>query len=171
VVDDWEMYLDVMVDSVFVNSGRSCISCSGVWASRHTEAIAEAIAERLGPVKPLPPEDPKSSLAAFTVPGVADAISNEIDHHLKEEGVTEATAKHRGPGDSRLVARALRLPAATVVLRLPRGGSRTGTCFLRFRRALPAGGDDQRRQIDARGTAVTRMRDQRRILDRSTSTG
>jgi acyl-CoA reductase-like NAD-dependent aldehyde dehydrogenase len=105
VVDDWEKYLDVMVDSVFVNSGRSCISCSGVWASRHTEAIAEALAERLGPIEPLPPEDPKSPLAAFTVPGVADAISGEIDQHLKEEGVREVTARHRGASGERLVKR------------------------------------------------------------------
>ncbi len=104
VVDDWERYLDVMVESVFVNSGRSCISCSGIWASRHTEAIAEALAERLGPIEPLPPEDPKSPLAAFTVPGVADAISSEIDNHLKEDGVLEVTAKHRGSG-ARLVKR------------------------------------------------------------------
>jgi acyl-CoA reductase-like NAD-dependent aldehyde dehydrogenase len=103
VVDDWEKYLDVMLDSVFVNSGRSCISCSGIWASRHTEAIAEALAERLGPVVPLPPEDPKSPLAAFTVPGVADAISAEIDRHLEEAGVVEVTAKYRGNGESRLV--------------------------------------------------------------------
>ena len=41
VVDDWESYLDVMVDSVLINSGRSCISCSGIWASRHTQAIAK----------------------------------------------------------------------------------------------------------------------------------
>ena len=41
-VDQWERYLDVMVDSVFVNSGRSCINCSGIWASRHTRAIADA---------------------------------------------------------------------------------------------------------------------------------
>src|SRR5260221_4823006 len=27
---------DVMVDSVFLNSGRGCINCSGIWASRHT---------------------------------------------------------------------------------------------------------------------------------------
>ena len=32
-----------MVNSVLVNSGRSCISCSGIWASRHTEDIAEAL--------------------------------------------------------------------------------------------------------------------------------
>jgi hypothetical protein len=33
-VDRWEEHLDLMVDSVLVNSGRSCISCSGIWASR-----------------------------------------------------------------------------------------------------------------------------------------
>ena len=32
-VDDWEQHLDLMVDSVLVNSGRSCINCSGIWAS------------------------------------------------------------------------------------------------------------------------------------------
>ena len=42
VVDDWEQYLDLMVESIFANGGRSCINSSGVWASRHTEAIAQA---------------------------------------------------------------------------------------------------------------------------------
>ena len=100
VVDDWESYLDIMTDS-----GRSCISCSGIWASRHTEEIAQALAERLGPVAPLPPNDDKSALAAFTVPGVAEAISNEIDQHLEEEGVDEVTTAHRGEDSSRLVKR------------------------------------------------------------------
>ena len=58
-VDEWEKYIDIMVDSVFVNSGRGCINCSGIWASRHTRKIAEAIAEQMGPVEPLPPEDPE----------------------------------------------------------------------------------------------------------------
>src|SRR3954471_21685110 len=43
-VDHWEQWLDVMVESVFINSGRSCINCSGIWASRHTREIAEALA-------------------------------------------------------------------------------------------------------------------------------
>ena len=103
VVDDWEKYLPIMEDSVFVNSGRSCISCSGIWASRHTGQIAEALAEKLGPVTPLPPDDPESALAAFTVPGVAEAISNQIDQQLEDAGTTEVTSKHRGKGESRLV--------------------------------------------------------------------
>jgi acyl-CoA reductase-like NAD-dependent aldehyde dehydrogenase len=92
-VDDWRKYLDVMVDSVLINSGRSCISCSGIWASRHTREIAEALAERMGPIAPLPPDDPKSALAAFTVPGQADAISADIDKDLEVSGVQDLTAK------------------------------------------------------------------------------
>jgi acyl-CoA reductase-like NAD-dependent aldehyde dehydrogenase len=93
-VDQWEKYLDVMVDSVFVNSGRGCINCSGIWASRHTEQIAEAIAARIGPVEPLPPNDPKSALAAFTVPGQADGVNADIEAALKEPGVKDMTAKY-----------------------------------------------------------------------------
>src|SRR5437763_7066099 len=54
VVDQWEKYLDVMADSVFLNSGRGCINCSGIWASRHTHEIAQALAERLRPRAPKP---------------------------------------------------------------------------------------------------------------------
>jgi len=93
MVDHWPKYLDLMVDSVLVNSGRGCINCSGIWASRHTKEIAEALAERMGPIQPLPPEDPQAALAAFTVPGQADAINADIDRDLKEAGVHDMTAK------------------------------------------------------------------------------
>src|SRR2546421_6315772 len=95
-VDDWRKYLDLMVNSVLVNSGRGCINCSGIWVSRHAREIAEALAERMGPVQPLPPEDPKSALAAFTVPGQADGVNTDIDNALKEAGVHDLTAKY-GP--------------------------------------------------------------------------
>ena len=85
-VDRWEEFLDVMVDSVFLNSGRGCINCSGIWASRHTREIADALAQRLAAVQPLPPDHPDASLAAFTVPGVADAISQSIDADVKAPG-------------------------------------------------------------------------------------
>src|SRR5580765_7390563 len=94
-VDQWERWIDVMAESVFINSGRSCINCSGIWASRHTREIAEAIAKRIAVVRPLPPDDPEASLAAFTVPGVADAISQAIDADLQAPGVTDVTARHR----------------------------------------------------------------------------
>jgi len=95
VVDDWERYLDVMADSIFANSGRGCINCSGIWASRHTREIADALGRRLATVRPLPADHPEASLAAFTVPGVAEAISQSIDVDLKAPGVTDVTAKLR----------------------------------------------------------------------------
>jgi acyl-CoA reductase-like NAD-dependent aldehyde dehydrogenase len=93
-VDRWEEYLDLMVESVFINGGRSCINASGIWASRHTREIAKAIAERIGPVEILPPDDPNCGLAAFTVPGAGAAIKNTIDQDMKENGVTDMTASY-----------------------------------------------------------------------------
>jgi acyl-CoA reductase-like NAD-dependent aldehyde dehydrogenase len=98
VVDEWERHLDLMVESVALNSGRGCINCSGIWASRHTEEIAEAVARRLAEIVPLPPSDPKAALAAFTVTGVAEAISASIDADLQTPGSTDVTAKHREGG-------------------------------------------------------------------------
>ena len=95
VVDHWEQHLDLMVDSVVANSGRGCINASGVWASRHTKEIADALAQRLGPIAPLPPSDPKSPLAAFTTIGAAEAMNAQIDEGCKADGVTEMTAKYR----------------------------------------------------------------------------
>ena len=101
-VDDWEKYFDLIFDSVYANSGRSCISCSGVWVSRHSREIADALAKRLAAVQPLPPENPQAGLAAFTVPGAAEAISKAIDSDLEAPGVTDLTAQHRN-GAGRLV--------------------------------------------------------------------
>ena len=93
LVDEWPKHIDLMVDSIYKNSGRGCINCSGIWASRHTKEIAQAVAERIGPIEPLPPEDPKAALAAFTVPGQAQAIHASILDKMKEDGVTDMTAK------------------------------------------------------------------------------
>jgi acyl-CoA reductase-like NAD-dependent aldehyde dehydrogenase len=94
-IDNWEQHLDVMVDSVFANSGRGCINCSGIWASRHGREIADAIARRIAAIRPLPTDNSDSSLAAFTVPGTADAISKAIDADLQTPGVTDVTSKYR----------------------------------------------------------------------------
>ena len=93
-VDDWEKYLDVMVESVFINGGRSCINCSGIWASRHTKEIAAEIAERIGPTEVLPPQDPNAGLAAFTVKEVGPAVVNMIEQDVKEDGVTDMMAQY-----------------------------------------------------------------------------
>ncbi len=91
-----------MVESIFSNSGRSCINCSGIWASRHTEEIAAALAERLGPVDVLPPQDPNAGLAAFTNAKMATGTWGMVQQDLGTPGVKDMTA---GFGD-RLVERA-----------------------------------------------------------------
>jgi acyl-CoA reductase-like NAD-dependent aldehyde dehydrogenase len=93
-VDHWERYLDVMTESVAINSGRGCINASAIYASRHTKEIAAALAERLGPIDVKPPEDPDAKLAAFTIPGAAKAIWGQIEAGLKATGVSHMTAPY-----------------------------------------------------------------------------
>ena len=95
-VDDWERHLDMLCESVAINSGRGCINASAIYASRHTRAIAEAMAARLGPVDVKKPDDPEAKLAAFTIPGAAKAIWGQIEAGLKAPGVTHATEPY-GP--------------------------------------------------------------------------
>lgn len=93
VVDEWEKYLDLMVESVKINSGRGCINCSGIWASSHTKKIAEALAERIGPIDVLPPDDPTAELAAFTIKPQAEGVNADIDNDVKSSGTQDLTAK------------------------------------------------------------------------------
>ena len=91
--DQWESTIDMMVESVLANGGRSCINCSSIWTPRHGRAMAERLAERLGPIEPLPPEHPGAALAAFTSPALAEAIGNEIRHDAEQAGVADFTAR------------------------------------------------------------------------------
>jgi len=93
-VDQWEQHLDMMVDSVYRNGGRSCINCSSIYASRHTRQIAAALAARLGPVEILPPDDPRAGLAAFTIEGAAEASWQGIEHDILSPQVTDMTASY-----------------------------------------------------------------------------
>jgi acyl-CoA reductase-like NAD-dependent aldehyde dehydrogenase len=97
-VDNWEQHIDLMVDSVVKNGGRGCINASAIWAPRHGREIADAIARRLGPIAPLPMTDPNAMLAAFTIPGVAESVNNQIDEGIRNSGgaVTEVSEKYRG---------------------------------------------------------------------------
>ncbi len=93
-VDRWPEYLDLMVDSVYRNGGRSCINCSSIYAPRHTQEIATALAERLGPIDALPPDDPEAGLAAFTTASVAEAVWKMVERDIEEDGTTHATADY-----------------------------------------------------------------------------
>jgi len=91
--DNWEKHLPMIAESIAINSGRGCINASAVFTPRHGRKIAEALAEKLGPIKPISPEDPSSLLAAFTTPALALAINTEIDNDLKTPGAHDCTAR------------------------------------------------------------------------------
>jgi acyl-CoA reductase-like NAD-dependent aldehyde dehydrogenase len=95
-VDRWEQYLDVMVASIADNSGRSCVNASGIWVPAHGREIAEAIAERLARIQPLPAEDERAALAPFADAAVAERISSTIDYGLEDAGASDLTLVKRG---------------------------------------------------------------------------
>ncbi|MHC1769981.1 MAG: aldehyde dehydrogenase family protein [Verrucomicrobiia bacterium] len=97
-VERWPEFIDLLVSSIADNGGRSCINASAVLTPRYADEIADALAERLGPVQPLPASDPKATLSAFANPKMAEGIDHVIDDGLAVAGARDITAGHRsGP--------------------------------------------------------------------------
>jgi acyl-CoA reductase-like NAD-dependent aldehyde dehydrogenase len=112
----WEDHLDVLVDSVAGNSGRSCINASVILTSGEADAIAEGLARRLVEIEPLPMEDEHASLAGFANPSVAEGIDALIEERLAVEGARDVTAELRpGPRLRRLEGRSFLLPTVVRV--------------------------------------------------------
>jgi hypothetical protein len=95
-IEDWPACLDVMADSILANGGRSCLNASAIVVPARGDEIAEALAKRLGPVEPKPPEDESAELSAFANPKMAEVIHQSIEEGLKTPGATDVTAKYRG---------------------------------------------------------------------------
>ena len=93
--NNWEQYLDLIVESVAKNGGRSCINASGVWVTADGRKIAEALTERLARIAPKPLDHPEAGIAAWANPKAAHGISSLIDRHLKGSGATELTTGDR----------------------------------------------------------------------------
>jgi acyl-CoA reductase-like NAD-dependent aldehyde dehydrogenase len=97
-IENWRDYLDIMVSSISENGGRSCINASAVIVPRYGKEIAEALGKRLGPIIPLPVEDPNAVLSGFANPKMAEWIDSAIEADLAESGAYDATARYReGP--------------------------------------------------------------------------
>lgn len=94
--DEWPKYVELIASSIAANGGRSCVNTSTVLVPRHGAALADALAERLARVRPLPADDPQAEIAAFANPAIAEAISAQIDGGLREPGATDVTAAKRG---------------------------------------------------------------------------
>lgn len=97
-IDGWEDHLDVVVQSISANGGRSCINASGVLVPKFRDELGHALAKRLAAIKPLPREHPDALVCGFSNPGFAKAIDGLIDDHLKTPGAVDLTAHYReGP--------------------------------------------------------------------------
>jgi hypothetical protein len=97
-IERWPQYLDLMVESIAQNGGRSCLNASAIIVPAHADEIADGLAERLGPVEPRPIEDESAALAGFANPKMAELINAAIDDGLQTSGGEEVTAKYRmGP--------------------------------------------------------------------------
>ena len=71
-IENWEKYLDVMVSSIADNGGRSCVNASAVIVPKYAKEIADALGQRLGPLKPLPVTDPQAVLSGFANPKMGE---------------------------------------------------------------------------------------------------
>jgi acyl-CoA reductase-like NAD-dependent aldehyde dehydrogenase len=84
-----------MVDSVSANGGRSCLNASAIVVPKYAAEIADALAQRLGPIQPARADDPNARLSGFANPRMAEFIDSAIEEGLKTPGAVDVTAKYQ----------------------------------------------------------------------------
>jgi acyl-CoA reductase-like NAD-dependent aldehyde dehydrogenase len=95
-IEDYQDFIDLIVESVSLNSGRSCINASAVVVPKHGKKIAEALAAKLVQIKPTAIGDPHARLSSFANPKFAEFINAAIEEDLKTPGAVDCTAEARG---------------------------------------------------------------------------
>ena len=95
MIHRWPEFLDVIVQSISANGGRSCINTSAILVPSHRDELANALAAELAKIQPHPRDHPDAILCGFANPALADGIDDLISAHLKDSGVTDVTALHR----------------------------------------------------------------------------
>ena len=105
----WRRHLDLMVNSIAANGGRSCINASGVWVPKDGDGsgdgsgngngtareLARALAERLAEIEALPLDHPQARLAAWGNRAMAHRISDWLDARLATPGAVDLSAEFR----------------------------------------------------------------------------
>jgi acyl-CoA reductase-like NAD-dependent aldehyde dehydrogenase len=91
----YERHVDLLVDSVAANGGRSCINASAVRCVSHSAEIADAMARRMAEVVPKPRDADDALLSAFADPRIAEGIDAAIERGLAQGGAEDVTARYR----------------------------------------------------------------------------
>ena len=94
-IENWQDYLDVMVNSIAANGGRSCINASMVLVPKYGKEIAEALGKRLTGIIPRKADDEKAILSAFANPAFAEYMNGAVEEGLRTAGAEDITAKYR----------------------------------------------------------------------------
>src|SRR3954471_12888842 len=92
--DEWEKYVDLIVQSISANGGGACINASAVWTPKNADKIAQAVAEKLASWEALPADHPDARLAAFANPTMPERIHAMVDGLLP--GARDLTTELRG---------------------------------------------------------------------------
>ncbi|MEM7144330.1 MAG: aldehyde dehydrogenase family protein [Verrucomicrobiota bacterium] len=96
-IEKWPEYVDLMVQSISSNSGRSCINASTIVVPKYGDEIAEAVAKRLAEIRPLAADDPEARLSGFANPKFAEWINEAVESGLESgdgDGI-DVTARYR----------------------------------------------------------------------------
>lgn len=95
MIDRWPEFLDVIVQSISANGGRSCINTSAILVPSRRDEIADALAAELAKIQPLPRDHPDALLCGIANSALAAGIDDLITAHLKEPGAMDLTFNHR----------------------------------------------------------------------------
>jgi acyl-CoA reductase-like NAD-dependent aldehyde dehydrogenase len=104
----WPDHLDLLVDCIAGNGGRSCLNASAIVVPAQADAIADALARRLAAIGP-------DQLAAFPDPAVAAAIDAQLGGGLLMRVNGATYLKPTVQRQPHLVNREFPFPYATVV--------------------------------------------------------
>jgi hypothetical protein len=94
-IENWPQYVDLMISSIADNGGRSCINASAVIVPKYAAEIADALAQKLGPMQPTRADDEQARLSAFANPKMAESIDATLEQDLKTPGAEEVTTRYR----------------------------------------------------------------------------
>lgn len=94
-MDAPDSFLNILLDSILSNGGRSCVNASTIIVPNKGHQIAEALARKLANVTPLPLNHPLARLSAFAKPQMAEAIDRLINRELKQPGAQDLTRRFR----------------------------------------------------------------------------
>jgi acyl-CoA reductase-like NAD-dependent aldehyde dehydrogenase len=91
----WHEYVDLIVDSMVDNGGRSCINVSAILTPAHADELADAVAKKLAAIRPKSATDETARLSGFANPKMGEFINAAIDDGLTTPGAEDVTARYR----------------------------------------------------------------------------